>query len=94
MIVVGAALVTAMLALAGGIRLRRLAGALSAAVAVAAIVDVLRLALTIALVAAWGPRAGLGWSQTFFGALLTLVGMTAGAWLYSRLVRRGPTPVR
>jgi exosortase/archaeosortase family protein len=92
LLVVPAALVTAVLAVVSRLRMSRLLGALAAVTVLVVATNLLRLLLIAVLVDAWGVQVGFGWAHTFFGSLLTLAGMSAAPVLYYRMVRRsGPS---
>ena len=83
-----AAVVTAVLAVVSTVKLSRLLLALAATVVLITGINLLRFVLIALLVDAWGPVTGFGWAHTFFGSVLTLVGLAGATYLYYRLARR------
>lgn len=88
LLVTPAAFVTAVLAVVSTVKLSRLMLALAATAALVTLINLLRFVLIALLVDAWGPETGFGWAHSFFGSLLTLVGLAGATYLYYRLARR------
>lgn len=89
LLVMPVVLVTVVLVVASRIGLARLAAAFAVVSALIVAFNLLRLCLIALLVNAWGVETGFGWAHSFFGTLLTLVGLSLAAFVYLAVLRLG-----